>query len=48
MLLISSFFPVSDGTRVTITAENVPPGIDRQEHEAGLVNALRNLARLTE
>lgn len=48
MLLISSFTPVADGTRVTMTAERVPPGIDRESHEAAMASTLRQLARLTE
>lgn len=32
------------GTRVTIRAENVPPGISRADHEAGLASSLANLA----
>lgn len=33
-----------DGTRVTITAENVPSGISKKDHEAGLTSSLANLA----
>ena len=32
-----------DGTRVTIRAENVPPGISRQDHEIGLNASLAQL-----
>lgn len=33
------------GTRVTIVCENVPPGIQKQDHDAGLHSTLDNLAR---
>lgn len=33
------------GTLVTITAENVPPGISKADHDAGLRSSLENLAR---
>ncbi|WP_017558758.1 SRPBCC family protein [Nocardiopsis baichengensis] len=36
------------GTRVTIRAENVPPGISRTDHEAGLASSLANLAAYVE
>jgi uncharacterized protein YndB with AHSA1/START domain len=45
MILTWSFEAVSAGTRVTITAENVPPGITEADHEAGLRSSLENLAR---
>lgn len=34
----------ADGTRVTITAENVPAGISKEDHDAGLASSLANLA----
>ena len=37
--------PEAGGTRVTIVADNVPTGISRQDHEAGLASTLDNLAR---
>jgi uncharacterized protein YndB with AHSA1/START domain len=40
--------PSLDGTRVTVTAENVPPGIRPQDHEAGMASSLSNLAELCE
>ena len=40
-----SFEAVRDGTRVTVTAENVPPGITEADHQAGLQSSLDNLAR---
>lgn len=48
MILTTRFVPVADGTRVTIAATDVPPGIGRAEHEEGIAQSLRNLARLTE
>ncbi|HZJ08268.1 MAG TPA: SRPBCC family protein [Trueperaceae bacterium] len=37
--------PVADGTLVTIRAEDVPPGISKADHDAGLRSSLANLAR---
>jgi uncharacterized protein YndB with AHSA1/START domain len=45
MIMTWSFEAVGAGTRVTITAENVPPGISRRDHDAGLRSSLDNLAR---
>ena len=39
---------VDDGTRVDITAENVPEGISAEDHAAGLASSLANLARYVE
>jgi uncharacterized protein YndB with AHSA1/START domain len=39
---------VGDGTRVTITAEDVPDGISAEDHAAGLASSLENLARFVE
>ncbi|MFG3257793.1 SRPBCC domain-containing protein [Streptomyces sp. NPDC048172] len=36
--------PAPDGTEVTVTAEDVPPGIDQPTHESGLASSLANLA----
>lgn len=36
------------GTRVTIRAEDVPPGIGAEDHRAGLASSLANLAALVE
>lgn len=33
-----------DGTEVTVTAVDVPPGIDQAVHEAGIASTLANLA----
>lgn len=45
MVLTWSFEAVQSGTRVTITAENVPPGITQSDHDEGLRSSLQNLAK---
>ncbi|HVQ07144.1 MAG TPA: SRPBCC family protein [Allosphingosinicella sp.] len=40
-----SLDPAAGGTNVTVTAENVPPGISAEDHAAGLASSLENLAR---
>jgi uncharacterized protein YndB with AHSA1/START domain len=45
MRMTWSFDAVPGGTRVTITAENVPPGITKADHDEGLRASLENLAR---
>lgn len=45
MVMTWSFEPVQAGTRVTITAENVTPGISQSDHDEGLRSSLQNLAR---
>ncbi|QFR02155.1 SRPBCC family protein [Streptomyces phaeolivaceus] len=37
-----------DGTEVTVTATDVPAGIDRADHEAGIASSLANLAAYVE
>ena len=44
MLMTWSFAAVAEGTRVTVTAENVPPGISKADHDEGLRASLENLA----
>lgn len=44
MIVTWSFEPTARGTNVTITAENVPPGISQADHDAGLRSSLANLA----
>lgn len=36
--------PVEPGTRVEFRAEDAPPGISAEDHEAGLASSLQNLA----
>ena len=45
MLMTWTLEPASGGTRVTITAKNVPGGISAEDHQAGLASSLDNLAR---
>jgi uncharacterized protein YndB with AHSA1/START domain len=44
MLMTWTFDSLDEGTRVTITADNVPPGISKADHDAGLRSSLENLA----
>ncbi|MFJ7586779.1 SRPBCC family protein [Streptomyces sp. NPDC097617] len=39
---------VGGGSEVTVTAEDVPPGIDRAAHEAGIASSLAHLASYVE
>jgi len=48
MIVTWSLEPAAEGTRVTVTAENVPAGIARADHDAGLRSSLANLARFVE
>ena len=45
MIMNWSFEPVAEGTWVTVSAENVPAGIDHEDHIAGLQSSLKNLAK---
>jgi uncharacterized protein YndB with AHSA1/START domain len=45
MVMTWTFDSLGEGTRVTITAENVPPGVSKADHDAGLRSSLENLAR---
>jgi uncharacterized protein YndB with AHSA1/START domain len=45
MTMTWSFEPTTNGTMVTITAENVPPGIRKADHDEGLRSSLENLAK---
>jgi uncharacterized protein YndB with AHSA1/START domain len=45
MRMTWKFEALPAGTRVTVTAENVPSGIGKADHEAGLRGSLQNLAR---
>jgi hypothetical protein len=45
MTMTWTFAAVLEGTRVTVTAENVPPGVSKDDHDAGLRSSLENLAR---
>ena len=48
MVMTWSLETEGDGTRVTITAENVPHGISKEDHDAGLQSSLKNLAHFVE
>ena len=48
MMLVTTFEPVADGVKVTITARDVPAVISPEDHKAGIAGSLRNLALLTE
>jgi uncharacterized protein YndB with AHSA1/START domain len=48
MILTTLFEKDRDGTKVTLRAENVPEAISAEDHKAGMLSSLRNLARLTE
>ena len=48
MTLTWSFDDAPRGTRVTITANNVPRGISKADHDAGLRSSLENLAAFVE
>jgi uncharacterized protein YndB with AHSA1/START domain len=45
MTMTWSFEPTQQGTSVTLTAENVPPAIRKEDHDEGLRASLENLAR---
>jgi hypothetical protein len=45
MLMTWVFEPTPAGTKVTITAENVPSGISPADHDEGLRSSLENLAK---
>jgi uncharacterized protein YndB with AHSA1/START domain len=42
------FEPVSEGSTVTVVADQVPVGIERADHETALASTLSNLADLVE
>lgn len=48
MVMAWSLDPEAGGTRVTVSASEMPPGISAEDHEAGLASSLENLARLVE
>jgi uncharacterized protein YndB with AHSA1/START domain len=48
MTMTWAFEAVPAGTRVSVTAEGVPPGISAEDHDAGLRSSLENLARYLE
>lgn len=48
MRMTWSLSPAPGGTNVTIIAENVPNGIRKEDHDAGLRSTLENLAEFVE
>lgn len=48
MTVTWTFSPAPSGTEVTVRCENVPEGIGREDHAAGLASTLDNLAAFTE
>lgn len=48
MTMTWSVAAVDGGTRVTITADDVPDGISAEDHAAGLASSLTNLAAYVE
>ena len=48
MTMIWTLRAVSEGTEVTITAQNVPPGISAEDHATGLASSLAHLAAFVE
>jgi uncharacterized protein YndB with AHSA1/START domain len=45
MRMTWTFEAAGEGTLVTVRAEDVPPGIDPADHEAGLTSSLEGLAQ---
>jgi uncharacterized protein YndB with AHSA1/START domain len=48
MTMTFSLEPAAEGTMVTVTADNVPGGISKADHDAGLRSSLDNLAGFVE
>ena len=48
MVMTWTFEAAGADTRVAIECENVPQGITRRDHDAGLKSSLKNLARFVE
>ena len=48
MIMTWTLEPAPDGTLVTVSATEVPPGISAEDHEAGLASSLENLACFAE
>jgi uncharacterized protein YndB with AHSA1/START domain len=48
MTMTWSLTPVAAGTEVAVSCENVPDGISREDHAAGLESSLANLAAFVE
>lgn len=48
MVMTWSLAEVQSGTNVTITCENVPHGVSKEDHDEGLKSTLENLAKYLE
>jgi uncharacterized protein YndB with AHSA1/START domain len=48
MIMTWTLAAIPDGTTVTVFCENVPEGIRKEDHDAGLRSTLENLAVYTE
>lgn len=48
MRMVWDLEPAPGGTRVIILAEDVPPGINKEDHDKGLHSSLENLAKYVE
>lgn len=48
MTITTRLAPIADGTKVTVTAQNVPNGISAADHRKGMDSSLKNLALLLE
>ena len=48
MTLTTTLHPIAGGTEVSVLAENVPRGINAEDHRAGIASSLENLARFVE
>lgn len=48
MTMTWSLIRVSGGTEVSISCENVPNGISKEDHAIGLASSLKNLAAFVE
>ncbi|HEV2516842.1 MAG TPA: SRPBCC family protein [Devosia sp.] len=45
MRMVWDLEPADGGTRVIFLAEDVPPGVSKEDHDKGLRSSLQNLAR---
>lgn len=48
MRIVTTLQPVEGGTRVTVSCEDVPPGIGEDDHKEGIASSLENLAAFME
>lgn len=48
MRIVTMLEPVEGGTRVTVSCQDVPPGIGEDDHLKGIASSLENLAAFTE